>query len=670
MRCCCGRAKESETAGGPPAYDGELRPSVRSHESHLTRLRALVPLGFLLVLAAPLAAQNTIYVDPLNGDDATGDGSSSKPYASLTHALATNPPIGSNVELRAGTYTTPKETFPITVRDRIAIRPGPGQLPVFDAAGAPVALQVDTDITQSLVLSFGEIMDCAVAFQVNAGKRVAGLVLENTLIEDFTQAGVKMTLNTGQNTVTVRNCDFAGSGADFGVLISVQDTASAGLIAGAIEDCRILDCDTGIELGAAGGADVDDSFAVRRNEIEGHTLAGVRFTATPGVSSASLHGATVQGNLVKGDSGQAGELGLELIARFLTGSLQKSEIHGKFQFNALLGNDVNLRLSTENQVGGGEVNITATFTGNNITGATGNGVVFNVVNPAALMPNNNPNLGDLQVAPSGGTGRNTIQGSAGFELVLDPDMQLQLQAENNFWNRSSLTDVLNRVQTNGALAPSVTGFLLNSAFVATSPRSIPADTAAGVTVSAPGTFKFVDNPDAAATVGNLLLLVAQNLVPATVADNGASLFFVSPALSLGNKELTIVNPGGQTASGTLQVSGEGSGGGGAGGSGLCVVATAAHGDYDAPEVRVLRRLRDDYFLMSGPGRAFTRAYYEHGPPVAEYIAERPWAQAATRAALVPPVAVARVLLAWNAGQRLAGALALLGLAFFLLRRRR
>jgi len=51
----------------------------------------------------------------------------------------------------------------------------------------------------------------------------------------------------------------------------------------------------------------------------------------------------------------------------------------------------------------------------------------------------------------------------------------------------------------------------------------------------------------------------------------------------------------------------------------CYIATAVYGSYDAPEVLVLRRFRDEVLSKSMPGRAFTRSYYAVSPPVARRL---------------------------------------------------
>ena len=49
------------------------------------------------------------------------------------------------------------------------------------------------------------------------------------------------------------------------------------------------------------------------------------------------------------------------------------------------------------------------------------------------------------------------------------------------------------------------------------------------------------------------------------------------------------------------------------GKDACYVATRVYGDRDAPEVRTLRRFRDEKLKKSVPGRAFVRFYYRVSP---------------------------------------------------------
>lgn len=74
---------------------------------------------------------------------------------------------------------------------------------------------------------------------------------------------------------------------------------------------------------------------------------------------------------------------------------------------------------------------------------------------------------------------------------------------------------------------------------------------------------------------------------------------------------------------------------------FCFVATAAHGDIDAPEVVLLRRYRDARLLTNTPGRVATAVYYRVGPYLAAVIRRYPALRRPARRALAPAVWWAR-----------------------------
>jgi hypothetical protein len=47
--------------------------------------------------------------------------------------------------------------------------------------------------------------------------------------------------------------------------------------------------------------------------------------------------------------------------------------------------------------------------------------------------------------------------------------------------------------------------------------------------------------------------------------------------------------------------------------GPCFIATVCYGDYDAPEVRILREFRDGHLKRLSVGLMFIRCYYQYGP---------------------------------------------------------
>lgn len=58
--------------------------------------------------------------------------------------------------------------------------------------------------------------------------------------------------------------------------------------------------------------------------------------------------------------------------------------------------------------------------------------------------------------------------------------------------------------------------------------------------------------------------------------------------------------------------------------GACYVATCVYGSYDAPEVRALRRYRDQTLLHTWYGRGFVRLYYAASPWFVRHFGGIPW----------------------------------------------
>jgi hypothetical protein len=67
--------------------------------------------------------------------------------------------------------------------------------------------------------------------------------------------------------------------------------------------------------------------------------------------------------------------------------------------------------------------------------------------------------------------------------------------------------------------------------------------------------------------------------------------------------------------------------------GGCFIATAVYGDYSAPEVMVLRRLRDEVLAESKFGRAFIKVYYKVSPTLADQLRLLPKTSHAIRVVL-------------------------------------
>ena len=86
-----------------------------------------------------------------------------------------------------------------------------------------------------------------------------------------------------------------------------------------------------------------------------------------------------------------------------------------------------------------------------------------------------------------------------------------------------------------------------------------------------------------------------------------------------------------------------SGGGGStnpgSGSSNCFIATAAYGSWLDPHVMSLRLFRDRYLLTNRAGTHFVEFYYQHSPPVADFIREREWLRSLVRVLLAVVVFV-------------------------------
>ena len=75
----------------------------------------------------------------------------------------------------------------------------------------------------------------------------------------------------------------------------------------------------------------------------------------------------------------------------------------------------------------------------------------------------------------------------------------------------------------------------------------------------------------------------------------------------------------------------------------CFIATAAYGTSTAPEVNILRHIRDEHILRYTLGRAFIRAYVSISPPIAKYISGRNVMRLFIRIGLRPIIFVCKLI---------------------------
>lgn len=661
-------------------------------------LRFFLCLVLTVVGSASATAQASWYVDPIAGDNVNTGTSSGDAFKSITFALANLALVsGDRIVLNGGVYNAPSgtngvgnllETFPLQVPNGVSLVSGSVfSEPIIDGAttggnsGSLVAIAASLNaLTQFDGITFE---NCGNALTSAAANSVRGLIVSECTFLNFTGAAVDLALRAGRvdDSFIVRDSTFTGAvGSSAGVRVIVSDNTM--LDSGLVQDCIISNSVSGIWVQADTFGSIDREFVVARNTISGFTSAGIQLWATVGDATNT---ATIRGNILLGDGvGATDEAGIYVLAANTLGAGSPSVVDGLVSFNDLSRSNTNILLETTG-LGAGSSRVEAAFAGNLIRNAVSYGVrVLSAINDGGMSPDFGGKVGG-----SANAGRNSFENpTATWEVGLDPegDISGPIAMAENFWingiNPQTRTEIagavnypsflplldnvligsLSRAVIQSGQAEVLTISLANGRFVVQVAENFVPDLSA-----APGLFgqyKVFDvtGPDGSFDIAPIDLQL--------VAIDGTELSFNLPGLSEGNYTIQFTNPGFQSLNPLgLRVTGSGGGGGGGSSGGGCVVATAAHGDYNAPEVRILRQFRDQFLLPRQGGRSAVRAYYQHGGPVAVWIAEREWAKNTTRAALAVPTAVAWSLLNWNEGQRLLAAVLLLGASFGLLRRR-
>ncbi len=668
------------------------------------RFVLLLVLSFLSAAAAP--AQQQWFVDPVNGDDLLNDGKSTgSAFKSLFVALSV-PELssGDTIFLGGGVYDAAgvgagggnnSEVFPLQLKSGVSIvADSVFNPPIFDGAitgGGTIATlaELSEDIVTLTTLDGIQFLNFQTGIVSPGVDTINGLVVQNCSFDNFTQTGINLPLNTGQTDAlfAIRGCTFSGAPGQTGINVTVGDGTT--LNGGSIEDCTLSNLDIGIVLFCEQLSTIDRDFKVLRNLISDFRPVGLWVGAFGGSSSNS---ATVRGNAIVGDNNNAtSEIGLVIEATNSVGGTSVVETNGWIAYNDISQCNVNLSLDADSNAG--QAFILNEFAGNVFRNATSYGVLFQAANQDN-PPSIDPDFGGHPQG-SGFAGRNTFENaSPAFEVGLDPNgnMLFQVFMQHNFWLGDSTTEIFSQIDDHGQLLPSISpiledtlsGSLVASVIKPNLPNTLTIRLQTGSFVvhvdsnfapdikATPGTFgqyRLLTLVGPGGTVTLLPADIVQVIDPGGISSYGKFLKFNVPALTAGNYTINFANSGFQSLAPIGFKVSSTSGGSNASSGGLCVVATAAHGGYDQPQVRVLRSFRDRYLLPYAGGRAMVRSYYRNGTPLAEFIAERRWARGLTRTALAPPTAVAYSLVYWNTGQRFFAGVFLLGLCFALLRRR-
>jgi hypothetical protein len=620
---------------------------------------------FVSLSAASVQAQTDYFVDPATGSNAAA-GTEVAPFKSLTFAL-TQTVSGDSVTLRAGTYSAPSETFPILLINGVAVGAFEAETPVFDGGGLGTVFRLSENVTATTLLRGLDIADCTVGVKIPATTGVRGFVIQDCNFSGFADSapgandgyGVLAMLSSGSLTedFTVDGCTFAGNGARDA--ISIQLSNGTIMNGGSVlANSSSGGVDRGLYLLADGASTVASTYSVSENVFAGYSEAGIFFHAKGGGGNPlllSTINCLANANSLTGAGGL--ENGYQLRAEHHVVG-QGGVVSPWIRYSHVSANRVNVMCETING-GGHTADILADFYGNTIELATRAGVEMTTLIPTASNDNNDPDFGP------GHTGRfaglNTFSGNTS-DFRIGPGVINIIMARFNFFPTGPPAATGGVPDTAGTLTD-----IIHGAFAS----SVAPDEATQVQLNAAADAGFVDY-DGSGLVGQIVVVVdGTQLDQADISEMalGAGLLLQLPALTAGNKTVTVTNPGGQTGSFTLNVSTPGAGGGSEAGND-CFVATAAHGDYGSREVVALRRFRDQYLKANPVGQSFVDWYYENGPTGAAFLLEHEWARKSARVALAGPVTVADAITNWNPGQRFAASILLLGFLFRLIWRPR
>ncbi len=180
-------------------------------------------------IATPVEPK-TIYVDAVNGDDVTGDGTSGNPYMSITTGLG-DANYGDTVDIAPGTYSASEtgESFPLPISpSKITLQGSDPYECIIDAEWIDAIIWMmdgsEFDIS-GLTLTHG--------FGTDGGAVAANLstlaMTDCVLTQNF--AGTGGAIYAGNSTVTLTDCEFTENGQ------SALEMLPAGIAPQLISEC-------------------------------------------------------------------------------------------------------------------------------------------------------------------------------------------------------------------------------------------------------------------------------------------------------------------------------------------------------------------------------------------------------------------------------------------------
>lgn len=656
------------------------------------RLLLSVPVLFFAATALPAT---DYFVSPTLGDNANSGGDAGNAWKTITYALDNllnpSPAVsGDTVYLLTGTYdATSGETFPLVLPEGVSLLANNGAGVALDGGGTGTVLQVVAD-TSSTTMRVGLESGNTTGVLAIQNFSTTGIQLDGTaagfasvqvngveLDADFGAIGayaVLGTFSTGTSVVSLTNLNIGGA---------VRPETGIALISmGAILEGEVADCvaeytDTGLALHASAlaapatiGSTQDSNayqstFTVLRNTfsgVGGEGQVGIDLLAEA-TGSVAICAPRVQGNVCHSNA----TVGINFKAVASSGATASTPAW--IAYNSTQGNAVNMHGEAVGAAAAGAIIASARphLIGNNIANATTYGVHLEAFQgvpggeSAEAYLGGGPSVGG-DVAHMTAFGMNSIRNNNGNYSDLAVN-----QAAGNFYCQKTFwvdqTPMFHIADENSGFGQGMAfytpTFVDSYPDAALLPSSVESGQRTDIVITSGGTSAFVDNPDTESVVGQLGVLIdglAAESYPGVesvlVWPDGSSVVitgtWTNDDLGDDNLEVMVIDPWGNGAE-TFNLTVESSVGGTK--SVGCFVATAAHGGYEAPQVRALRRFRDQTLLDMPGGERFVRGYYAISPSVADWIAERPAARAAVRVALMPVVGFARLaaLDPWRVG---------------------
>ncbi|QDU69892.1 DUF1565 domain-containing protein [Engelhardtia mirabilis] len=263
--------------------------------------------GLLAVLGASTARADTLFVDPVGGDDGSGNGSQALPWKTLTHAMGQLPAGPNSVFLLPGEFSEASgEVFPITVPvvdDLELIGQGVG-VTVVRSNGAGGALAVNGFGTP--VPTDAHSVDLRGITFDRVGVSVTGSIW-----------GVEATVEDAEFLDTPGNAISASGGFGFALVTADRCrferclTGASAFAAGGgsatiyLRDCLVLDGSVGVNadgLATLGGGGAGAGIVLLRSRIQGCTVGAQAFgnleAGGVGVGDISLRDSILSGNQI------------------------------------------------------------------------------------------------------------------------------------------------------------------------------------------------------------------------------------------------------------------------------------------------------------------------------------------------------------------------------------